>query len=87
MFLTSSDFNDIVELYPYVPRSSVQNPAFIYVGVVLESLAKESLVLVENLWQYITEKHPSESDQIFIARRLREGLLKASVLVGFPRVV
>lgn len=84
MSLMPSDFNDIVTLYPFVPHESVHNPAFIYTCVILESLARETLV--EHLWRYVNQRYSSELDQLFIARRLREGLLKASVLVGFPRV-
>ena len=55
-----------------------------YVAVILKSLDKESHV--SDVWFYLAERFTTESDQMLLARRIREGLLKASVLVGFPRV-
>ncbi|KAL9615916.1 MAG: hypothetical protein Q9160_009154 [Pyrenula sp. 1 TL-2023] len=83
MPLSPSDFRDLVCFYPATLNEPVRSPAFVYVGVILESLAKETLV--ESLWTFIAQEYPLEHDQLYIARRLREGLLKASVLVGFPR--
>ena len=75
----------ICEQYPHAqgPQSPI-NPAYVYTAVILESLGKESHV--GDVWFYLAERFTTEEDQMVLARRLREGLLKASVLVGFPRV-
>ena len=75
----------IVEQYPYPqgPKAPT-NPGYVYVAVILESLARESNV--PDLWFWLSQQFATDDDQIILARRLREGLLKASVLVGFPRV-
>ena len=74
----------IVEKYPHPQGSkSPTNPGYVYIAVILESLARESNV--PDLWFYLSCQFTEEEDQLVIARRLREGLLKASVLVGFPR--
>jgi hypothetical protein len=75
----------ICEQFPH-PQGplSPKNPAYVYIAVILESLGKESHV--GDVWFYLAERFANEDDQIVLARRLREGLFKASVLVGFPRV-
>jgi len=50
----------------------------------IHQFAREKLV--GDLWRYLATVLPDEQDQLRAARRLREGLLKASPLVGFPRV-
>lgn len=74
----------ICEQYPH-PQGplSPTNPVYVYAAVILESLGKESHVA--DVWFSIAERFTTEADQLVLARRLREGLLKASVLVGFPR--
>ena len=74
----------IIEQYPH-PQGpySPTNPAYVYIAVILESLGKESSV--SDVWLYVAQHFTTEDDQTIIARRMREGLLKASVLVGFPR--
>ena len=75
----------ICEQYPYHQGPlSPTNPAYVYAAVILESLGKE--LPVGGVWFYLAERFVTEEDQMVLARRLREGLLKASVLVGFPRV-
>lgn len=75
----------IVQKYPHPqgPQSPF-NPSYVYTAVILESLGKEANVA--DVWHYLSRQFAKEDDQILLARRLREGLLKASVLVGFPRV-
>jgi hypothetical protein len=75
----------ICEQYPH-PQGppSPTNPAYVYIAVILESLGKESHV--RDVWFHLADHFTAEADQMILARRLREGLLKASVLVGFPRV-
>lgn len=74
----------IIEQYPH-PQGplSPTNPGYVYIAVILESLGKESNV--SDVWLHLAEQFTTEADQAILARRLREGLLKASVLVGFPR--
>jgi hypothetical protein len=81
MSMQLSDFNEIVKIFPFADTPS--NPAYVYTGVIFESLGQEPLVT--NLWNYVSHKFPEQSEQALVARRLREGLLKASVLVEFPR--
>jgi hypothetical protein len=56
----------------------------VYVAVILESLNKESHV--SDVWFYLAERFTAKNDQMPLVSGIREGLLKASVLVGFPRV-
>lgn len=63
---------------------SPTNPVYVYIVVILQSLGKE--LLVEDVWFYLAARFTNEEDQTTLARRIREGLLKASGLVGFPRV-
>jgi hypothetical protein len=82
MSLQSSDFEEVVKVFPFEDTPS--NPAYVYTGVIFECLGQERLVT--DLWNYASNKFPEQSEQAVMARRLREGLLKANVLVGFPRV-
>ena len=73
----------ILELFP--TKSSLENsPSYVYFAVILETFAKERLV--GKLWRRLVEFVPGHEEQLHVARRMREGLLKASPLVGFPRV-
>lgn len=82
MSVQPSDLDEIVKVFPF--RNSPSNPGYVYIGVIFECLGQEPPVT--DLWDYVTNKFPEQSEQAIVARRLREGLLKASVLVGFPRV-
>jgi hypothetical protein len=73
----------ICDQYPHRQGSpSSTNPAYVYVAIILRSLSKE--MLVEDVWLHLAERFTAEDDQTILARQLREGLLKASGLVGFP---
>ena len=82
MSLSSTNFEEIVKIFP--SANVAANPALVYTGVILECFAQEPLI--KDLWTWISKQFPKEQEQALVARRLREGLLKASVLVGFPRV-
>lgn len=81
--MATVDWRALSLLYPDNINQSL-SPWYVYVGVMLEAFAKEPLV--GGLWKYLASEFPHEEDQLTVSRRLREGLLKASVLVGFPRV-
>lgn len=73
----------ILKLFPST-STLADSPSYVYFGAILETFAKEKLI--GRLWRHLAELAPSREEQLLIARRLREGLLKASPLVGFPRV-
>ena len=85
--MSSPGIPDIIRLFPFEKDPTLRvlrtNPAFVFLGVLLESLGQEPLIT--NLWAYVSKVFPYEDDQLFVARRLREGFLKGSALVGFPR--
>lgn len=85
--MSSPGIPEIIKLFPFEKDPTLRvlrtNPAFVFLGVLLESLGQEPLV--SGLWAYISKVFPYEDDQLHVARRLREGFLKGSALVGFPR--
>ena len=85
--MSSPGIPEIIRLFPFEKDPTLRvlrtNPAFIFLGVLLESLGQEPHVT--GLWAYISKVFPYEDDQFYVARRLREGFLKGSALVGFPR--
>lgn len=85
--MSSPGIPEIIRLFPFEKDATLRvlrtNPAFIYLGVLLESLGQEPLIT--GLWAYISKVFPYEDDQLYVARRLREGFLKGCALVGFPR--
>lgn len=52
-------------------------------AVVIETVASPSHIT--ELWKYVAGQVKEEQEQLKIARRLREGLLKTSPLAGFPK--
>ncbi|KAF2139063.1 uncharacterized protein K452DRAFT_233001 [Aplosporella prunicola CBS 121167] len=86
--MTSSlpPLSELVGLFPEDTRGPAYNLAYVYAGVALLAFAQEKKT--SYLWQEIANAHATdESAQATVARRLREGLLKASPLVGFPRSI
>jgi hypothetical protein len=77
------DFEAILQDYPG-DDGDVESPWYLYVGVILESTGEISHIT--ELWSFLKHHFPAEDAQLRAARRLREALLKTSVLVGFPRV-
>lgn len=73
----------ILKQFPSAP-SLADSPSYVYFGIILETFAKEKLI--GDLWRHLAKLASGHEEQLVIARRLREGLLKASPLVGFPRV-
>jgi hypothetical protein len=41
---------------------------------------------VVELWEVVCAVYKDHEDQVIAARRFREAMMKASILVGFPRV-
>lgn len=56
----------------------------VYAAVIIETVSSPDHIT--ELWKYITTEVKGDEEQLRIARRLREGLLKTSPLAGFPRV-
>lgn len=62
----------------------LQFPWYCYAAVVFQ--VQDKMDFVGQTWRYVLEHTKVEEDQLRIARQMREALLKASVLVGFPKV-
>jgi len=62
-----------------------QSPWYVYVGAIIEATASPQYI--GDLWRYLSTEFKDQETQLQVARRLREGLLKTSVLAGFPRGV
>lgn len=61
-----------------------QFPWYCYAVVVFQ--VHDMMDFVGQTWIYVLEHTKEEEDQLKLARQTREALLKASVLVGFPKV-
>jgi hypothetical protein len=59
-------------------------PWYCYAAVVFQ--VHDEMELVGQTWRYVLEHAKDEDDGLRLARQIREALLKASVLVGFPKV-
>ena len=59
-------------------------PWYIYVALVFQ--VNDHMELVGQTWRAVLARIQNEEDQLRAARQIREALLKASVLVGFPKV-
>jgi hypothetical protein len=68
------------ELYP----GGASSPWYIYAGLVLQ--ANDRMDLLGDLFQILKDETTSSTDLIVKVRALREAQLKASVLIGFPKV-
>ena len=72
-------------LFPADSRGPEYGVWYVFVGCTLLCFAREGQV--GELWAQLAEQIGNDTDkQVIAARRLREGLLKSSPLVGFPRV-
>lgn len=80
------DFSALEALFKDVPENAEVSPLwYILTTAVLLALHKEKLV--GELWKYLSRSEEEDDEQLLsTARRLRESCLKASTLVGFPRV-
>lgn len=80
---------DFDRLQKYMSPSLHSDPEalslwYILTTALLLSFHKEKLV--GDLWRYIIRTITTTSDQLAVARCIREACLKSSTLVGFPRV-
>lgn len=64
----------------------LESPWYIYAATTIEGTGSPTAAPVGDLWKYIASEVKDEAQLLKYARRIREGLLKCSVLVGFPRV-
>lgn len=81
MAIDQQFFDKLVGVYQgHVP----QFPWYCYAAVVFQ--VHDKMDFVGQTWRYVLEHTKVEEDQLRIARQMREALLKASVLVGFPKV-
>lgn len=56
---------------------------FVYAGLIFQ--ANDRMDYIGKTWEYVLKHTESQEEQVIKARKLREALLKASVLVGFPK--
>ena len=59
-------------------------PWYVYAALIFQ--ANDHMDLIGKTWAFVESETPKQEDQLAKARKLREALLKASVLVGFPKV-
>lgn len=79
------DIGDLSSLFPEDCRGSEYRIVHVYASVTLLAFGAEKRI--PELWQQIAQLYAkNEAAQATAAARLREGLVKASPLIGFPRV-
>lgn len=75
------------ELSKLIPQQSPDGASSLwYIVATAAILGFHNEPAVGELWHYISSLEGEQSQQLAVARRIREACLKASVLVGFPRV-
>lgn len=79
MSLENISFQKLESLYP----GGTDSPWYVYAGLVFQT--NDQMSLIGPLWSYVESQTSKKEDQIAKARKLREALLKASSLVGFPK--
>ncbi|KAF4541436.1 Long-chain-fatty-acid- ligase [Lasiodiplodia theobromae] len=85
-FPTLPNIESLRALFPSNLRGSEYSVAYVYSGVALLAFGEEKRI--PELWQQIARVHAdSEAAQVVAVKRLREGMTKASPLVGFPRAI
>ncbi|GAD96912.1 predicted protein [Paecilomyces variotii No. 5] len=74
------------ELSKLIPQQSPDGASSLwYIVATAAILGFHHEPAVGELWHYISSLGGEQSQQLAVARRIREACLKASVLVGFPR--
>ncbi|KAL1855500.1 hypothetical protein Plec18170_004220 [Paecilomyces lecythidis] len=74
------------ELSKLIPQQSPDGASSLwYIVATAAILGFHNEPAVGELWHYISSLGGEQSQQLAVARRIREACLKASVLVGFPR--
>ena len=59
-------------------------PWYCYAAVVFQ--VHDKMELIGQTWRFVLEHTEGEDNRVRVARQMREALLKASALVGFPKV-
>ncbi|KAK7551519.1 hypothetical protein IWX49DRAFT_596949 [Phyllosticta citricarpa] len=78
------DVQSLTDLFPRDPRGLEYSIAYVYAAAALLAFAAEKRIA--DLWQQIAAAHAGNAAaQATAARRVREALLKATPLIGFPR--
>lgn len=80
MSLDNNFFAKLESSFPGAARGNW----YVYAAAVFQ--ANDRMDLVAKTWSYVKAGTFKEEDLLVKARKLREALLKASVLVGFPKV-
>lgn len=57
---------------------------YVYAALVLQ--AHDCMDVIGQIWNYVVSKTATLEEQVRKGRKMREAMLKASVLVGFPKV-
>ena len=82
--MSSVDFGSLLD--PFIsgdlskPETSIW---IVYAAVIIETVS--SAKHITDLWSWVSNEVKEENKQLILARRIREGLLKASPLAGFPK--
>jgi len=84
--ISQLDFNALSRTIP--DGNPAASQSFWYIVTTTALLAFHCEVGIGGLWRYMSERlaRCDISEQLTVARRIRETCLKSSVLVGFPRV-
>jgi hypothetical protein len=83
--MSSINFAAILSDFVTGDLSTPENSIWIvYTAVIIETVS--SAKHITELWYYVSTRIRDETNQLTVARRIREGLLKTSPLAGFPKV-
>lgn len=80
MSLDNAFFHQLESQFP----GGSQSPWYVYAILIFQ--ANDHMDLIGTTWDYVRSQTSNEDELIVKARKMREALLKASVLVGFPKV-
>ncbi|EME49039.1 hypothetical protein DOTSEDRAFT_58303 [Dothistroma septosporum NZE10] len=79
MSLDDAFFHQLEALFP----GGSQSPWFVYAILIFQT--NDHMELIGTTWKYVKSQTSSGDELLVKARKMREALLKASVLVGFPK--
>lgn len=78
MSVENAFFKDLESKFPG------NGPWYVYAALIFQ--ANDRMDLIGKTWQHVNSQTSDQKELITKTRKLREALLKASVLVGFPKV-
>lgn len=81
MSVDNAFLEKLQSLYP----GGRDSPWFVYAGLIFQS--NDYMDLVGKTFDFVKDQEPEREPLIVKARKLREAQLKASVLIGFPKVI